>query len=97
MDQQEPIIILAGVQRNGTTYQLDPLSKLRLEAALPGAKPAPRIFVGHETQADFETLHGPMWPQIASLLTGVSVDRLETLGGVIIRVPSSGKLMEVRP
>lgn len=98
MDQQEPIIILAGLQRDGTAYQLDPLSKERLAARYPGVSPAPRLFVGYDTRSEFESLHGPMWPQIVSLLTGVSIDRLtRDLGRVVIQVPRSGRELEVRP
>jgi len=96
MDNTEPIIILAGLQSDGTTYQLHPLSRERLRVAFPGVLQAPTVYVGLDTQANFEAQHGPMWGQIASLLTGVSITKLQSLGEVVIRVANTGKDFEVR-
>ena len=95
MSEGEPIIILAGLQRDGTTYQLHPLSQERVRHAFPGRSQAPSVFVGYETQADFETLHGSMWSQIAILLTGVELAKLQQLGPVLLRVPATGREIEV--
>ena len=95
MTTADPIVILAGLQQDGTTYQLHPVSSERLRTAFPGVRQAPSVFVGYDTKADFETLHGPMWSQIAQLLTGVSVERLRELGPVLVRVPSTGREIEV--
>jgi hypothetical protein len=95
VNEEIPIIILAGVQSEGTTYQLHPVSKDRLAEAFPGVQQAPTVFVGYDTQADFETIHGPMWAQIAMLLTGVSLEKLLEIAPVLIRVPASGKEFEV--
>lgn len=96
MANNDPIVILAGLQQDGTIYQLHPISIERLRAEFPGVQRAPSVFVGYDTQADFESLHGPMWPQITQLLTGVSVEKLRKLGSVLVRVPSTGREIEVR-
>lgn len=91
MTASPPLVILVGLQSSGATYALEPLSRRRIQEAFPGVSVAPSVFVGYKTREDFESLHGPMWGQIVSLLTGVSVDRLrEALGEVIVRVPGQG-------
>ena len=92
---QTPIIILAGLQADGTTYQLHPSSRNRVRERFPSATQAPSVFVGYETQADFESLHGPMWGQIAMMLTGLSLEKLEGLGHVVVRVATTGREFEV--
>ncbi len=94
MASGNPIVILAGLQRDGTTYQLHPRSQRLLEAEFPTAHKVPSVFVGYATQKDFERLHGPLWKQIAEMLTGVSADQLP--GGLVIREPDNGREHTVR-
>jgi hypothetical protein len=96
MTANTPIVIMAGLQRYGTTYQLHPNSVTRLRAAFPDVQQAPKVFVGYDTQADFERTHGRMWAQIVQLLTGVNRDELVRLGGAVIRIPTTGKEYEVK-
>jgi hypothetical protein len=91
MTAATPIVIMAGLQRDGTTYQLHPTSIKRLEAAFPDVRHVPKVFVGYDSQADFESLHRKMWHQIVVLLTGVSLDRLHGLGGAVVRIPGTGE------
>jgi hypothetical protein len=49
-----------------------------------------RIFVRYETRSDSQSLHGPMWDQIAMLLTGLKFQQIEELGG--IQIFDSGEL-----
>ena len=95
MAETKPIIILAGIQAQGTTYALHPESKQRLKTAFPEVSQAPSVYVGYDTQDDFTRLHGPMWSQIATLLTGLSVEQLQKLGPVVLKVPATGKEFEV--
>ena len=96
MKDQDQIVILAGLQTDGTTYRLHPVSRERLRVAFPTIAQAPSVFVGFDTQADFESLHGPMWGQIAMLLTGLSLQRLREMGRVIVREPATGREFEVK-
>lgn len=48
----------------------------------PEVHGSPRVFVAHETKADFEQVHGHVATQIIQLLTGVTEKRLQRLGGV---------------
>jgi len=96
MSEQKPIIILAGLQSDGATYRLDPLSQRRLRETFPDVPTAPSIFVGFETRADFESLHGPMWDYVVILLTGLTRKRVEALGPVIVRLPATGQEFVVK-
>lgn len=88
-----PIVILAGLQGSGTTYQLHPLSRHVLETNFPTAQTVPSVFVGYTSKEDFERLHGPLWKQIAAMLTGVPAEQLP--GGLVIREPRNGREHQV--
>ena len=82
------IVVFRSVNRDGETYALEPRSLQRLRTALGAAVHArPRIFIAHETKADYEHVHGAIAQQVIQLLTGVSEDRLGALGGVVFRDP----------
>lgn len=86
--QQDPIVIYRSVDGDGETFSLQPGSLARLRAAFPGeVHGSPRVFIAHETKADFEHVHGRIAPQIIQLLTGLTEDRLQRLGGVIFWDP----------
>ena len=88
-----PIVILAGLQGAGTTYQLHPLSREVLETKFPASQKVPSIFVGYASKEDFEKLHGPLWKQIAEMLTGVPAYQLP--GGLVIQEPRNGREHQV--
>jgi hypothetical protein len=53
--QPSPIVVLRSVNRDGETYALEPRSLERLRQELGAAVHArPRIFIAHETRADYE-------------------------------------------
>ena len=87
-----PIIVLRSINREGETYALEPRSLERLRRELGGRlRSHPRIFIAHETAADFEHVHGAIVPQIIQLLTGLSEDELNQLGGVSFQDPVTEK------
>jgi hypothetical protein len=84
----DPIVVFRSVNRDGETYALEPRSLERLRKELGSAVHArPRVFIAHETRADYEHVHGAIVPQVVQLLTGVTEERLGSLGGVIFRDP----------
>ncbi|AGP39208.1 hypothetical protein BE04_02970 [Sorangium cellulosum] len=88
----EPIVIYRSINRDGATFALEPRSLDRLRATFGSAVRArDRIFIAHETRADYEEVQGSIAPQIVVLLTGLSEDRLRPLGGVVFRDPVSEK------
>jgi hypothetical protein len=85
-----PIVIYRSVNRDGETYALEPRSLKRLREAFGQAVHVrPRVFIAHETRADHEHVAGAIAPQIVMLLTGLSEQRLEPVGGVIFRDPAT--------
>jgi hypothetical protein len=89
------LLINIGRQSDGCTYQLNPRSRAEIRARFPGVHPVPSIFVGYETQADFKTLHGPMWKQLATMLTGLTWEQIEEMGGVSMYDPMASAVMKV--
>lgn len=78
--------------RDGSTFALEPSSRAHLEREFGEiAHFRSRIFIAHETQADYETVHGAIVPQIVQLLTGLSLDRLEAHGGVAFHDPATDR------
>jgi len=85
-----PLVVYRSVNRDGETYALEPRSLDRIREALGDAVHVrPRIFVAHETRADYEHMHGAIAQQVIQLLTGVAQERLQPLGGVIFRDPAT--------
>jgi biopolymer transport protein ExbD len=86
--RQKPIVIYRSVNRDGETYAMESRSLQRLREALGSAVHAhPRVFIAHETRADYEAVHGGIVQQVIQLLTGVTEERLRPLGGVSFRDP----------
>lgn len=85
----EKVKILVGRQGDGCTYSLHPASRRLILQRFPGVHPAPSVFIGYETRDDFERYQGPMWGQIALLLTGLSENQLRKIGGFLIYDPMS--------
>lgn len=81
------ILINIGRQSDGCTYQLHPRSSDEIRSRFPRARPVPSVFIGYETQAEFEELHGPIWRQVALMLTGLSWEQIEAMGGVRLYDP----------
>lgn len=90
-----PLVIHIGRQSDGCAYELNPRSRADVLKRFPGVRPAPSVFVGYASRADFQTLHGPMWRQIATMLTGLTWEQIEAMGGVTIYDPERGEELAV--
>jgi len=88
-----PIVIEVGKQMNGATFRLSPKTEAMLAARIPDWSPASSIFVSFDTQWDFNRLLGPMWTQIAMLLTGLSEKQIQSLGGFIFMTPTDREVV----
>jgi len=88
MHPAEPIVIYRTVNREGATFSLKPSSRERLQERYGSAVHfRSRIFIAHETRADYEAVHSALTGQIVALLTGLSEEQLQELGGVTFRDP----------
>jgi hypothetical protein len=76
-----PLLIYVGRQHDGAVYELGPRTEWRLEKAFPQTTRLPSVFLGYEKTEDFERLHGRLWEQVAVMLTGLSLEQINNLGG----------------
>jgi len=83
-------------QGNGWTFRLDPKSHALLTQRFDQIAIGSSIFVGTDTRRSYEEIHGPMWDQIALLLTGLSLDQIEALGGYQVVDVRSGRALSPR-
>lgn len=88
-----PIVVEVGKQMNGATFRLSPKTEVMLASRIPDWSPASSIFVSFDTQWDFDRLHGPMWTQIAMLLTGFSEEQIQSFGGLIFMSPADKEVV----
>lgn len=91
-ENPEPLIIHRSVDREGATYALDRRSRERLRKVFGDAVHlAPRVFIAHETNADFTTIHGSIQRQVAAILTGLGDERLAEVAPIVFVDPVSEK------
>jgi hypothetical protein len=83
----ERIDIAVGRQSDGGAYELEPLSRRLIDRRFPGLEPPGQVFVEYAKREDFERVHGPLWRHIALMLTGLTEEQLEELGGFRIFEP----------
>jgi hypothetical protein len=84
----EPIVVYQSADREGSTFGLSSDAQRFLRAHFGSAVHlAPRVFVAHETRADYDRLHGSLSRQILMLLTGLSEERLAEVGPIEFRDP----------
>jgi hypothetical protein len=87
----EPFLIRATEDEEGTTYALDEGGARWLQALHLGMFAHARLGVTHESKSDFQRLVGDLHAEVAQALTGLSLDQIETLGGVRIVKDSTGE------
>ena len=82
----EPVVIYRSVNRDGQTFALDPLSRNRVRDHFGDEIHLhPRVFIAHETAADYGSMRADLADQVVQLLTSVSSSRLDELGGASFR------------
>jgi hypothetical protein len=79
---QDAVLIVFGIQNDGTVYAIDLYSEDRIKECYPDAKPLRSLFLGHYKETEFETLNRPRWEQMVFMLTGLSAEQIAALGGV---------------
>lgn len=90
-DKKAKIIINVGIQSDGYVFRLQPKSRHWLQENYPHTNIVSSIFIGFDTKQEFEEIHGSIWEQVSKLLTGLSLQELNTLGGFAIYSPSEKK------
>ncbi len=81
------IAVYVGQQRDGCTFELDPLSRDALLDA--GAKPQTRsLFVAKDTQGSFEDTWGELAVQILQMLAGKNVEHVDGFQDAVFLDPA---------
>lgn len=84
----EPIVIHRSVNRDGQTFALAARSRDRVRDHFGDkAHLHPRVFIAHETAADYDSVRADLAMQVVQLLTGLSPQRLDVVGGISFRDP----------
>lgn len=94
----EPLVIHRSVNRDGQTFSLDPATRRRLQEQFgEQVRVHPRLFIAHETKADYDSVRIDLVDQVAQLLTGLSIARLSELGVVELRDAVTEHEVPTRP
>ena len=70
-----------GLQGGGATFRLAPGAIDSIRCRYSGIEPPGSVYVSYETRHDFEREHGSFWGQLAAILTGLTEQQLQELGG----------------
>lgn len=93
-----PIVIYRTVNRDGQTFALAPSSRNRLREHFGHdvLHLHPRVFIAHETADDYNSMYGDLAKQVVQFLTGLSLDRLQSLGKPVFRDPVTEEDVPIR-
>jgi hypothetical protein len=84
------IEVTVGKQSNGAVFGLTPKTEIMLRSRFPEWSPAPdSVFISYGRPWDFESMRDPMWTQIVMLLTRLTEQQIQALGGVTFVNPVS--------
>jgi hypothetical protein len=92
-----PIEILVSRRSDGCTYSLSPTSQKLILKSFPRANLVPNVFISTTTQADFEKTQGPIWGQVAIILTGLPEQQIKQLGGYRVVDPVARRVFREAP
>jgi hypothetical protein len=90
-----PLTILAIAAGDQTEFRLESSSQERILSHFPNARVAGQVTFPAPVKDDFERQHGPVWDQVIILLTGVSDEAVDQLGGIRVVTPD-GRLLHER-
>ena len=77
-------LIDVGFQRDGYTFRLDPRSRVQLEKEYVNLPRVASVFIGFDQHQDLEQIPQPIWNQIVQLLTGLSFEGINQIGGFAV-------------
>src|SRR5205807_4035743 len=102
----ERITVWVGKDWDGFTFRLRPETKRLVKDLQPKTKsfaggkepelPMSQVSISFDEKKGFEALHGPVYTYILEMLTGLSEEEIEKLGGAIFRdAKTEEKIWEV--
>jgi hypothetical protein len=75
------VLILMRTHTIGADFSLHPHSRTLIRRRFPGSPMVSSISIEWSTKSDFEQQHGPLWDHVAMVLTGLSIEQLQSLDG----------------
>jgi hypothetical protein len=78
----DAVEIVVGWQGDQGVYQVEPLSEDLIRETYPEAHVLPTLVLGSDSEDKILDRHRPLWPQVATMLTGLTPAQLRQLGGV---------------
>jgi len=85
--EQSKIVIDFGSQREGHTFRLHPLTLLWVQERFPERERVASVFIGFDQRQDIQLTPESVWAHVATLLTGLSPNEINQLGGFAVVNP----------
>ena len=91
--EQPHVIIHISDQLDGYVFRLRPRSRLWLEEHYPEQYRVASVFIGFDKVESVEQIHESIWYQVANLLTGLSVEELNSGEAFAVVNPSTDQVV----
>lgn len=85
--EQSKIIINFGSQMEGHTFRLYPLTQRWIQEKFPDRERVASVFIGFDRRQDIQLTPESVWVHVAILLTGLSLEEINQLGGFSVVNP----------
>jgi hypothetical protein len=89
--EQPQIRINVGIQRDGYVFELRPTSRDWLEQNYPDKYRIVDLFIGFDKHQNLQQIPESVWDHISYLLTGLSLEEINQIGGFTIYNPLVGQ------
>jgi hypothetical protein len=87
------IIVEVGKQMDGATFQLSPRTRRQLRELIPEGLLTSSVFLSFDTRKAFSDPQAPWWEQVVLLLTSLSSEQLQRLGGFRFVDPAASEVL----
>ena len=77
----ERITVWVGKDWDGFTFRLRPQTRVMLRKRFPDAPMLPQMSINFEAKSGFEAIHGPIYRHVLELLTGLTSEEIDSIGG----------------
>ncbi|MEM7532108.1 MAG: hypothetical protein AAF639_08030 [Chloroflexota bacterium] len=93
MAEKRTLLGLVGPQHGGYTFRLDPLDTRWIQQYAPERQRVSSVYIGFDKKEDISQIHESIWNQVFTMLTGLTIDEINDLGGIAIENPLTEKFV----
>ncbi|MEM7531217.1 MAG: hypothetical protein AAF639_03500 [Chloroflexota bacterium] len=93
MSEKRGLLVRAGPQFHGFTFRLEPLDRAWVENNILNKQRVPSVYIGLDKASDFSQIHDDILNQIFMLLTGLTIEEINELGGIKIENPLTRQIV----